>query len=131
MIDLEVEIKPNFGFLIFIIFTIITSIGAIFQEIPKLSSVERQSLILELQRQDHLMASNEFARLFQGVSEIEMWTPVVSNEDMDYFMHVHEVEKGKLCCRYKQKMASKIIFDYAAVILEITVQMTETMMIVQ
>ena len=72
------------------------SVAEIFQEIPKLSSVERQSLILELQRQDHLMASNEFAHLFQGASGIEMWTPTVSNEDMDYFMHVHEVEKGKL-----------------------------------
>lgn len=71
------------------------SVAEIFQEIPKLSSVERQSLILELQRQDHLVASNEFARLFQGVSDFEMWTPTVSNEDMDYFMHVHEVEKKK------------------------------------
>jgi hypothetical protein len=66
------------------------------QEIPKLSHVERQSLMLELKRQAHIEASNEFAQLFEGVQEIEMWTPVVSNEDMDYFMRVHEEDKGKL-----------------------------------
>jgi hypothetical protein len=64
------------------------------QEIPKLSHVERQSLMLELKQQAHIEASNEFARLFEGVKEIEMWTPTVTNEAMDYFMRVHEEERG-------------------------------------
>ncbi len=51
------------------------SFTEIVQEIPKLSHVERQSLMLELKRQAHIEASNEFARLFEGVEEIEMWTP--------------------------------------------------------
>ena len=67
------------------------------QEIPKLNHVERESLMLELKRQAHIEASNEFAKLFEGVKEIEMWTPTVSNEDMDYFMRVQEEEQGAIC----------------------------------
>lgn len=71
------------------------SFTEIIQEIPRLSHVERESLMLELKRQAHIEASNEFALLFEGVEEIEMWTPMVSNEDMDYFMCVQQ--EGAIC----------------------------------
>jgi hypothetical protein len=53
------------------------------QEIPNLSHVERQSLMLELKRQAHIEASNEFAKLFEGVKEIEMCTPPENAELTD------------------------------------------------
>jgi hypothetical protein len=71
------------------------SFTEIVQELPKLSHVERQSLMLELKRQAHIEASNEFAQLFEGVKEIEMCTPAVTNEAMDYFMRVYQEERGE------------------------------------
>ena len=43
----------------------------IINEIPKLSPIERQSLMLELKRQEQQQASSEFASMFARVTELE------------------------------------------------------------
>ena len=68
------------------------SFTEIIQEIPKLSLVERQSLMLELQRREHFEASDEFARLFEDVTEIEMMSPPENTELMDALAnHLKEI----------------------------------------
>ncbi len=68
------------------------SFTEIVQEIPKLSHVERQSLMLELKRQEHFEASNEFAKLFEGVQEIELHTPTENTELADALAnHIKEI----------------------------------------
>jgi hypothetical protein len=44
----------------------------IINEIPKLSLVERQSLMLELKRQEQQEVSSEFASMFAGITELEL-----------------------------------------------------------
>jgi hypothetical protein len=44
----------------------------IINEIPRLSPVERQSLMLELKRQEQQEASSEFALMFARVTELEL-----------------------------------------------------------
>jgi hypothetical protein len=43
----------------------------IIEELPKLTPIERQSLMLELKRQQQREASSEFASVFAGITELE------------------------------------------------------------
>jgi hypothetical protein len=48
------------------------SFTEIINEIPKLSPIERQSLMLELKRQEQQEASSEFALMFTKITELEL-----------------------------------------------------------
>ena len=52
------------------------SIAEIIKEIPTLNAVERQALLLEIKKQEQIEESNLFAKVFEGVTEIEIFTPL-------------------------------------------------------
>jgi hypothetical protein len=52
------------------------SVAEMLDEIHKLTPEERQSLMLELKRQEHLDKSRVFAAEFEGVTEAMIYTPL-------------------------------------------------------
>ena len=72
------------------------SIAEIIKEIPTLNAVERQALLLEIKKQEQIEASNLFAKVFEGVTEIEIFTPIISEIDMAHVMQFFKEEKIRL-----------------------------------
>jgi hypothetical protein len=60
----------------------------IIEEIPKLTPVERESLMFELKRQQQREASSEFALMFTGITELE-FQDVRENIELADALHRH------------------------------------------
>ena len=70
------------------------SIAEIIKEIPTLNAVERQALLFEIKRQEQIEASKLFAKAFEGVTEIEIQTPLNDYQEADALAKFLE-EKSK------------------------------------